>query len=702
MLAGEPPHTGGNAQAIIANILTQPVTQLREVRDTVPPQVECAVAKALANLPADRFSTVAEFAETLHDDGESAWARAAAGPSAAARLGGSVVTWQSAFGVAVLVALVALWGPWRPPATPDPVVRFSVNLPPGQRLDWLGSATPVVVSPDGSRFVYVVSEEGTTRLFQRPLDGIVGTPIRGTEGARGPFFSPDGNWVGFFTGNRLRKVSLLGGAPQDIAEVEGTRSGSWGTDGTIVLGAPDRVTGDRENLERVSEEGGAVEGMSSLEFYPALAQEFHWAPEMLPGNQAVLFTAWGLADDSVGVAVRSVDSGEQRVLIRGGMHARYLPDGYLLYAQGTDLFAVRFDPERLEVRGEAVVILEGVGLGIPEWPSFNVSRDGTLTYVSVGSGADFLSLVWVDRSGTLQSIVGIDDLSFQSPRVSPDGEHILFMSEESFWTYDEARGIHERVTDDSGQDYWAVWTPNGDSVLFNSIQIETGSIGLYSVPSSGGEPGESLTPGLTFASPQSVARDRGLLAMLGSQLGEGLSSTDAFVDPETGQDVWVLDLRGDRTPRPFLNSSADEFHPMFSADGRWLAYASNHSGRQEVYVRPFPGPGRPTRLSSDGGGEPIWSPTQPELYYRSIDGRSVMGVPFRLDNAFVPEAPRLLFEGPFAPSSGLWGRNYDISPDGKRFLMIRMAEISQGLQEFQVVLNLGELVKEKMSAQGGQ
>ena len=212
----------------------------------------------------------------------------------------------------------------------------------------------------------------------------------------------------------------------------------------------------------------------------------------------------------------------------------------------------------------------------------------------------------------------------------------------------------------------------------------------------GSGPVQLLTPSLTFASPQSVAAERGVLALLGSRLPEGVSATEALLDPVTGMDVWVLDLRGDRTLQPFLNARAHEFHPAFSHDGRWLAYASDQSGRHEVYVRPYPGPGPVVQISTDGGGEPLWSPSRSELYYRSIDGSRVMSIPFRTEPEFTVEAPQLLFEAPFVPSLGQWGRNYDISPDGERFLMIRDAKNRTAPLEFHVVLNWFEELKAKV------
>jgi serine/threonine-protein kinase len=211
-----------------------------------------------------------------------------------------------------------------------------------------------------------------------------------------------------------------------------------------------------------------------------------------------------------------------------------------------------------------------------------------------------------------------------------------------------------------------------------------------------------LETGLTFTAPQSVSQELGIMALLGSNAAwQGSSAANPILEPATGMDVWIIDLGGDRTPHPFLNTRANEFHPAFSNDGRWLAYASDQSGREEVYVRPYPGPGRVVQVSIGGGAEPLWSPSRDELYYRSIDGLRVMRVPFRTEPGFAAQAPQLLFEGPFVTCCP-WGRTYDITPDGERFLMIRDAENRTAPLEFEVVLNWFEELRETMAAQGGR
>jgi Tol biopolymer transport system component len=415
----------------------------------------------------------------------------------------------------------------------------------------------------------------------------------------------------------------------------------------------------------------------------------HRWPEWLPNGQAVLFAASPSATNwsNAQIAVQVVETGERRNLVQGGTQPRYASSGHLLYAQAGTLIAAPFDLRKVAMRGAATPVLEGV-LQSTSAAQYSVSATGTLVYVAGDVEASQRRLTWVSRNGEEQALPAPPH-SYQYPRVSPDGRRVAVGIEEQerqVWLYDLARDTLTRLTFEGNENFIPAWTPDGKRVAFRSNRAG-GSPNLYWQLADGSGGSERLTTGDYGNSPSSFSPDGQLLAFHEAH-------------PTTGRDIWVLRLSDPGTPgqvhkaQPFLRTQYDEGSPRFSPDGRWLAYSSNESGRYEVYVQPYPGPGGKWQISTEGGGEPLWNPNGRELFYRN--GNKMMAVEVTTQPGFTPGKPRLLFEGGYTPSTAL-STNYDVSPDGQRFLMLKPVETQTSTPtQINVVLNWFEELKRRV------
>ncbi len=347
--------------------------------------------------------------------------------------------------------------------------------------------------------------------------------------------------------------------------------------------------------------------------------------------------------------------------------------------------AVPFDLQAMKVTGPSVPVVEGVMVfGWYGGAHFSVSRNGSLVYIP-GSAAPVANkrIVRVDRTGKVEALpfpLG----NYQSPRIAPDGERLLVVECEPIphlWVCELARGLKRRFTDDRGDTYWAIWSPDGKQIVFNS-SLGGAAMDLYSKPADGSAPEKRLTESTNqlHLLPKSWADD-----------GKTLIITQA-VDSNTFFDIGILPYEVASTPQPLINTRFNEFHPMISPSGRWLAYSSDESGRAEIYIKPYPGPGRAIPVTTDGGMEPVWDPFEKELYYRDDTGYKLFKVSIITEPAVQVGSPELLFEGRFYGSSFLWGRNYDISPKGDFFILIEEEE-TQPVAQINVVVNWFEELK---------
>jgi serine/threonine-protein kinase len=529
----------------------------------------------------------------------------------------------------------------------------------------------LALSPDGTRVVYVGNH--ATQLFVRALDAL--EPLAIASGAlRGPFVSPDSQWAGFVdSSNTLRKVALTGGPAITLTNIDGApRGATWGPDDAIVFATANPATG----LQRVSAAGDTVEMLTQPERGHGEAD--HLWPEFLPGGRAVLFTitseTGGL--DAAQVAVRDLRTGAQKILVRGGSHALYVSSGHLVYVAADTLRAIPFDLARMETHGTAVPVLTRVATTSTGTGEVAVAADGTLVYVdNPGGTANARTLVWVDRRGT-EEPVAAPPRRYQQPRLSPDGTRVALSindQENDLWIWDIRRVALTRMTLDPGLDFFPAWMPNGQRLMFGSNR-GGGQSNLWWQAADGTGVAERLTTGTNSQSVTSIAPD-------------GRVAVFHETTPTMSTDLMQLTLDGTRRVTPLLQTKFAEQNAVVSPDGRWLAYESNSAGTYEIYVRPFPNVSAGQWQVSVGGGmKPVWARNGKELFYVAADG-ALLRVPVEATGAtWNAGAPTKLLEGRYFIAGPNTGPQYDISPDGQRFLMIKSTGSEAGVVSAIVVV----------------
>jgi serine/threonine protein kinase/Tol biopolymer transport system component len=662
MLTGRQAFRGETVQDTLAAVLGH-APDWSALPDDTPASVVGLLHRCLEKDPDRRLHDIADARIAIEDS--------ASKPAAVFVRRARVAFWPVAAVVAIGIVVVVWNSLTKPPTTPaaiQTVRRLLIGLPEAQPLARAASMplgdgqASLAISPDGTRVAYVMERQDGRQLYLHVLDQLKAVPIPRTDGAFGPFFSPDGQWIGFFARNKLKKVAISGGDPIDLATAANPYGGSWGTNGIILFAADE---GRRPTTIR--DAGGVPQRVAVKD------DRGSWTrPHLLPGGKAAIVSHVG------GVGALSLDTGEYRMLVENGHDGRYAPSGHLVFARAGALLAAPFHLDRLAVSGPAAVILEDVrteGQQVVAQAVF--SRDGTLVYVPGSAANDETRPVWVDRQGKVQP-VGMPPRSYRSLSLSPDGRRLALVigdPNNDVWVQDLERGALTRLTS-GGNNVQPVWTPDGKRVVFAR---NTGGVRTpFSVPADGsGEPERMFEPdhrgGVVSFSP------------------DGQLLTFNRRAPDTGLDLWVRPSKGTRAPHPFLRTRFTEVGSKFSPDGRWIAYVSDESGQYEVYVRPYPGPGGKWQVSTQGGGEFVWSRDGNELFYRN--GNKWMAVAVNLTPEFNAKTPRALFEGPYVDVGGL---SFDVAPDGQRFLLLEPAEHGP-VTHLNVVLNWFEEVKRKTS-----
>ena len=535
-----------------------------------------------------------------------------------------------------------------------------VTLPEGTHLAVDTEYPTIALSPDGFRLVFVAEDNGIRQLYMRDLADIEAQPIVGTEGAAGPFFSPDGTWIGFFDGGEFKRVATDGGVPMTVRHVTGTsvsRGATWTVNDTVVI-----VHSADQGLSQFSIEEAANFPLEYASYTLASA----W-PDALPNGEDVLFTdtSAGRLEDAV-VAVRSFDTGDIKPLVNGSTSPRYSPTGHILYTRGGTLYAAPFDAPTTELTGPEFELVDGVLTGANGASQFSVAADGTLAYVTGPSSIGEHELVWVDRDGTTETLLD-NGRRFFHPRLSPDGNSLALMSPTGpsydIWVFDLERGNLARWTTHPREDFGPVWGPNGRLAFSSEIGTDFGEEGPGMAWMSGpSQPPEHLlrTPGDgNWDFPTDWSPDGRWLLFSATR-------------NRTTQDIYLLETESLQV-EAFLETPFEETSARFSPDGEWVAYVSDQTGRREVYVRSFASQGDVEQISTNGGEEPVWSRDGGELFYREgPEGERFMAVTLGADPTLSASAPQLLFEGQFEETIfGGQNSNYDVSPDGRRFVMVR-------------------------------
>jgi Tol biopolymer transport system component len=552
----------------------------------------------------------------------------------------------------VLAGLAFLGGRGSKDATPvgPPAVRAHVDLAAGSAIE-LGMRPSLALSPDGSVLVLAVDREGISQLYRRLLAEETLVPLDGTVDGTGPFFSPDGRWLGFFAEGKLKKVPTDGGAPIVLADAPVAQGGSFAPDGSVVF-AP--VHGD--GLWRVPADGGAAEPITTVDHARGEAGH-HW-PHVLPDGKHILMTVEldGKPYSEAQIVLASLETGVQRLLVQGGSDGRYVESGHLVYWHGGDLWIAAFELATLTTNGPPVRVLRNVMLGESNgFAEYGFSRNGVLAYIGGRHPQEERSLVQLDRSGTLETLTP-ERHAYETLRIAPDGRRLavtITAANDAVWVYEFARRLLTRVTYDN-ENLRPIWSPGGDRLLVGA-RPGGRSYQLRLLAADGGGSFEVVRESDKVEQPESWSPSGDLVAF-------------TRLEQETGSDIWILSMTGDRQARAFLNTRFDEGEARFSPDGRWMAYQSNESGQFEVYLRDFPGANIKKRISTDGGTQPRWRQDGRELFYRR--GKAVMAVDVTLGADAALSAPRRLFEGPRGLSiDGLEVSSWDALPDGSGFIM---------------------------------
>ena len=676
MLTGQRAFQGKSQLSVASAILEKEPAPISAIKPMTPPALDRGIRRCLAKDPEDRWQTARDLLLELKwiAEGGSQVALASQGPAKSidARWRRTLL-WGVLSLILAAVTGLAVWN--LKPSPPGPVSRTVITLPSAQRLAELDQPA-VALSPDGTRLAYVATQGGAQQIYLRAMDSLDARAVPGTERATEPFFSPDGQWLGFFVGNKLKKVPVSGGAVLTLGETTFPGGASWSSQGMIAF-APSWAS----VLQQMSDAGGTPQPLTRLE-----KGEFsHRWPEFLPDGRAVLFAStessfnWANAN----VIVETVGTGERRNLIQSATNPRYAASGHLVYVQGGSLIAVPFDHQQLAVMGAAVPVIEGVLQSRASGAAqYSFSGTGSLAYVPGHIQEDDRKLVWVTRNGT-ELPLAAPAHAYIFPRLSPDGRRVavgIAEQEAQIWLHDLSRETLTRFTFEGNRNLNSLWTPDGKRIAFLSNKEGPGKSAIYWQWADGSGGLERLTSSEYTQVPMSWSPDGQLLAFMEN-------------NPTTGYDIWVLRL-GDHKAQPFLRTPFNESVPRFSPDGRWLAYISNESGRYEIYVQPYPGPGGKWQISTEGGTEPTWNPNGRELFYRS--GNKMMAVDIATQPGFTAGKPRALFEGRYAPTPATTP-NYDVSLDGQRFLMLKPNEQEASAPtQINVVLNWFEELKRRV------
>jgi hypothetical protein len=700
MLVGDPPHIGSTAQAILGKIVTGDADPVTKHRKSVPANVDAAIRKSLEKVPADRFSGAQDFVKALADPGFRL-GEGADGLEAPRRS-----SWQVAGLVGAAVGLLVgavgagVWSSGRAATVPD-VMRFTIDPPAGATMDFTLVNRNLAISPDGRQIAYngIGASAARPQINLRTIDQVAGAPLRGGDGGQGPFFSPDGEWVGFvfLDGTTLQKVSTFGGPPVTLTEAPAfIRGASWGADDQIIFGTA--------NGGLYSVPGGG--GESAVLTTPDVEQGevSHRWPSLIPDRESVVFSIASSADALASGQLAVLDLSTREITRLGlpGTNPHYVSTGHLVYLAGDgSLRAVPFDVESLEVTGNPVPLVEGVAASGSGAANFDIADNGRLIYAlgAAAGGGGAWEFVWVDRRGGEEPLP-MPARPYFAPRVSPDGRQIVTSLESGsgfdLWVYDVATGAGIRLTEDDETNWIPIYQPDGQRIFFSSTRDAprpesfTGVQwygNVYAVPADGSGPAERLTTTEENQALSGISSDAQVLLY------------SKVIDNNTRWEIMTMLVDGSAEPLALVTGPSRRGSGMISPDGKWLAYRSDESGDWEIYVQPYPGPGAKVPVSIGGGVQPVWSQDGQELFYHGAGGMMMAATITGDATPLVSDRSELFSTTRYR--TGIGPRLYHVAPDG-RFLMMRTPGSSgsgdggPSTNQITVVLNWFEELKERV------
>ena len=693
MLTGKRAFEGDDVTELLASVVKS-TPDWSALPPDVPPQVVTLIQRCLEKDRKTRIGDIAVARFLLSGDAALAAASAAAPPAATATRWRTRAPWLAA---AVVAGAAIGWLIPRRAAEPRPLTHLQMDVLPAELIAPSNnsitrpSRTAVSISPDGRRIAFAAIRSGVRQVYLRELDHATAAPIAGTDGAQAPFFSPDGGWIAFWTiDNKIKKVPSNGGATATICDLPAGQfwGASWGEDGNIYFSA-------RTGISKVSAAGGAPTDVVKLDLAKGGRLPL---PQLLPGGKNLLFTS------PPNIVVRSLDTGEERTIVEDGSDGRYVRTRHLLYMKAGTLMGVPFDAASARVTGPPVALLEDVMQGMNASNSndetlagqFAVSDSGTLVYAAGGVYAMHrTTLVFVDRKGGEQPVAGSVPRMYLNPRFSHDGQKIAVEAKTEvnegtdIWVYDVARGSPTRVTFDGGGR--PVWSPDDRRILYG--RFEKGVANLYIVNADGTGKPERLTTSAFGQAPASWSAGTNAVAFIQRPT---VDTFGIFTMPMDGPDALK--------PVLFLESKFALLYPEFSPDGRWVAYVSAESGRNELYVQAYPGGGGKTHVSTAGGWEPIWLRNNRDLLYRTYtakDERLFVSAAIRSLSPLRIDPPRLIFSTTAAASYDATTplRAWDATADGQRFVLARIAESTdKPVTSLHVVLNWSDELQRRVPA----